>query len=374
MLRRQITLRGHQVEIVQPRPFFGNLLNQPTLRKWLGYIDKYLIFPAKLRSSSRTFDLVHVCDHSNSMYLPHTGGRPASITCHDILAIASAQGRYPEQSISSTGKVQQRWILKHLSTARNIVCVSANTAQELALLSNNAAQNILVIPNPLNFPYSPTSADVVLIMRKRLGIAPEERYLLHIGGEHWYKNRFGVIRIFHYLAAKLNSSGRPLPRLIMAGAALSPEMRDYTTAHNLQSSVIETINPTNEDLRSLYTGASALLFPSLYEGFGWPLIEAQSCGCPVITSNRPPMTEVAGDAALYIDPTDEAAAAALIAANFDRLPSLRHAGLQNAERFHPDRIFPLYERFFTAVARGETPHAAVVIPQNEPVAKQQGTQ
>jgi glycosyltransferase involved in cell wall biosynthesis len=374
MLHQEIALRGHQVEIIQPKPIFGNLVAQPILRKWLGYIDKYLMFPATLRAAARNFDLVHICDHSNSMYLPHTSGRPASITCHDLLAIASAQGRYPEQRISSTGKVQQRWILKHLSAASNVVCVSANTARELAELTGGASQNISVIPNPLNFEYSPATDEAVRDLRKRLGLAPEETYLFHIGGEHWYKNRFGVIRIFNHLVAKLISMGTPVPRLIMAGAPLSPEMRDYIAIHNLQPSVMEVFSPSNEDLRALYTGATALLFPSLYEGFGWPLIEAQSCGCPVITSNRPPMTEVAGPAALYIDPADETGSAGLIATNFDHLPTFRQAGLQNAERFHPEQIFPLYERFLAAVARGETSHSTVVIPHNEPVAKQQGTQ
>jgi glycosyltransferase involved in cell wall biosynthesis len=370
MLCQQIALRGHQVEIVRPKPFFGNLFTQPVLRKWFGYIDKYLLFPAKLRSLSRTFDLVHVCDHSNSMYLPHTGGRPTSITCHDLLGIASAQGRYPEQNISYTGKVLQWWILKHLSAARNVVCVSANTASELAGLTGRAAQNISVIPNPLNLQYSPAPEDAVLCLRKGLGLAPGEPYLFHIGGDLWYKNRFGVIRIFHQLIAKLRTAGVANPRLIMAGTALWPEMRDYITAHNLQSNVIEIVNPSNENLRTLYSGAAALLFPSLYEGFGWPLIEAQSCGCPVITSNRPPMNEVAGDAALYIDPAEEVTAADLIAANFDQLPLLRPSGLRNAERFHPDQIFPLYERLFIAIARGETLPATVVIAQNDPVAKE----
>ena len=85
------------------------------------------------------------------MYLPHTGGCPVSVTCHDLLAIASAQGRYPEQKVSFTGKVQQRWILKYLAAARNVVCVSANTARELAVFSNRPLQNVSVIPNPLNF-------------------------------------------------------------------------------------------------------------------------------------------------------------------------------------------------------------------------------
>ena len=103
----------------------------------------------------------------------------------------------------------------------------------------------------------------------------------------------------------------------MAGAPWSEKMRNFVTANNLGGGVIEIVDPSNEDLRSLYSGAAALLFPSLYEGFGWPLIEAQSCGCPVITSNRPPMTEVAADAALYIDPANESEAAAFIAANLD---------------------------------------------------------
>ena len=110
MLCRHLTLRGHEVEVIRPRVIVGNLAVQPLLRKWLGYVDKYVFFPSQLRSRARDFDLVHVCDHSNSMYLPAAGARPASITCHDLLAIGSAQGRYPQQEISLSGKVQQRWI------------------------------------------------------------------------------------------------------------------------------------------------------------------------------------------------------------------------------------------------------------------------
>ena len=170
MLCQQIDLRGHEVEIVRPKPFFGNLFPQPVLRKWFGYIDKYLLFPAKLRYLSRTFDLVHVCDHSNSMYLPHTGGRPTSITCHDLLGIASAQGRYPEQNISYTGKVLQRWILKHLSAARNVVCVSANTASELAPHDPAAARSV-----ERNWDQLETVLRSALIRAQAQGELPAER-------------------------------------------------------------------------------------------------------------------------------------------------------------------------------------------------------
>ena len=113
---------------------------------------------------------------------------------------------------------------------------------------------------------------------------------------------------------------------------------------------MERVKPPNETLRALYTAAQALLFPSLYEGFGWPLLEAQSCGCPVITSNRPPMTEVAGAGALLIDPESEQEAAQTIAEHLERLGDLREAGFRNLKRFDRDELMRRYEEFFLAAA------------------------
>lgn len=361
-LRTQMTLRGHHVEVTRPQPVFGSLFRHSWLSKWLGYADKYLAFPMKLRAQARGFDLVHICDHSNAVYLPHTAGRPASITCHDLLAIASAQGRYPQQRISATGRLQQRWIRRHLARARNVVCVSCNTANELAEYMNRDTPNIGVIPNALSFPGGPAGQPEIDRVRTSLGLTGGEKYLLHVGGNVWYKNRLGVLRIYNALRAALRDSGLPVFRLVMVGG-FTGEMRDYIKANNLQSAVLEVPGPADEDLRALYTGAIALLFPSLYEGFGWPIIEAQSCGCPVITSNRPPMTEVAADAALYIDPEDELSTAAHIAASLDRLPLLREAGFSNVSRFDPGQIAPRYERFFADVARCHTLEAATPLSQ-----------
>jgi len=107
-----------------------------------------------------------------------------------------------------------------------------------------------------------------------------------------------------------------------------------------------------------------LLFPSLYERSAWRIAEAQSCGCPVITSNRAPMTEIAGPAALYIDPRNEAAAAETIVSKLDGLANLRAAGLENAKRFHPDVVFASYESFFQGVLRTRRV-TDVVIAANE---------
>jgi glycosyltransferase involved in cell wall biosynthesis len=105
---------------------------------------------------------------------------------------------------------------------------------------------------------------------------------------------------------------------------------------------------SNEDLCALYSRAEGLLFPSLEEGFGWPVLEAQASGCPVFTSNRAPMTEVGGDAAVYIDPNNPVTAAEVINQHLDDLQGMRERGLVNAQKFSNlkmrDAYIEIYEQ------------------------------
>ena len=127
-------------------------------------------------------------------------------------------------------------------------------------------------------------------------------------------------------------------------------MHEFVLRNALGDRVVELTNASNEDLQALYSKATALLFPSLREGFGWPIIEAQACGCPVFTSDRVPMTEVGGDAAIYLDPTDPPAAAAVIANSLDRIPQLRQAGLENAKRFSSSAMISSYSSVYQRLA------------------------
>jgi glycosyltransferase involved in cell wall biosynthesis len=166
-----------------------------------------------------------------------------------------------------------------------------------------------------------------------LGVDPGRPYLLHVGGNQWYKNRLGVLRIFEAFCRDPRSEHLAL---VMAGKPFTEALMDFVRAHGLGERVITPGAVYEEDLRALYSRARALLFPSLHEGFGWPVIEAQACGCPVFASNRPPLTEIGGDAAIPIDPEDPSAAAALIAqrlADPDALSDVRQHGRRNAARF-----------------------------------------
>ena len=128
----------------------------------------------------------------------------------------------------------------------------------------------------------------------------------------------------------------------MAGQPFMPEMRRFQYDNAAGRDVIELIDPSNEELQALYSCASLMLFPSLQEGFGWPIIEAQACGCPVVTSNRMPMTEIGGDAATYIDPDNIEEAAATIAGRICARSQPCEKSLKNAERFSASKMISRY--------------------------------
>ena len=128
------------------------------------------------------------------------------------------------------------------------------------------------------------------------------------------------------------------------------------TALGILPRVKEIVSPSSALLRALYSKASALLFTSLVEGFGWPIIEAQACGCPVITSNREPMKSIGGkDAALLVDPDRPAEAAKTIGDRWQWLSSRKDASLGNAARFSQQKAADEYFAFFTAAARQGIP-------------------
>jgi len=349
MLKTGLSSRNYTIELITPPVVFGELpfLKGP-LKKWIGYIDKYLLAPRYIRRKAKNADIVHVCDHSNSMYLKCAGGKPSCITCHDLLAIFSALGRYQDVQVGFTGRMLQRWIASSLKRAKHVVCVSHKTLDDVQSLFPDMHATMKVIHHPLNWNYSPASPEAIAETKAKIGLDDDTEYLFHVGGNQWYKNRLGVMQIF----AALRSYERfQNVKLVMAGKAWPPTLRNYYAQAGLQSSVIQCSNISNEELRALYSGALALLFPSREEGFGWPVLEAQACGCPVITSNRAPMTEIAGNAALFIDPENSQLAAQTIAEHFGETPRLRERGFENLKRFSPEATIGRYQEVYEQVAQ-----------------------
>jgi len=350
MLRRELEARGHVVRLLRPKGLLGKIGGGPAggaVGKWLSYVDQYLLFPAWLWVvSGRGWDVVHICDHSNAVYGPWVRGVSPSITCHDLLAIQAAEGRFPQQRISETGRMLQGWIKRSLLRIRRVVCVSGKTADDLRAMG--AVGEIVVIANPLNNDFSPAGVVAVLEAKQRVGLREDEPYVLQVGGNLWYKNRPGAVRIFEAMQRREEFAGM---RMVMVGHPFTEELVGEVRLLGMEDRVIEVKDPDDGTVRALYTGAAMLLFPSLYEGFGWPIVEAQSCGCLVVTSNREPMREVAGGAAILVDPEQAEEAAAEIAAKWPRREALRAAGLVNVRRFGRQEIMGAYEMFFKGAAK-----------------------
>ncbi|HSH95684.1 MAG TPA: glycosyltransferase family 1 protein, partial [Roseimicrobium sp.] len=273
---------------------------------------KFLLFPIDLRRairrtrSSGQQAVVHICDHSNAMYSLHLAGVPHVITCHDLLAVRSALGHFPENPIGWTGRRLQHWIIRGLRRATSIVCDSEATRRDLLALGGITPDRATTLHIGLNHPYAAREDGWV---KAALAGQPQvERlgpcgYIFHVGGTQWYKNREGLLRLYF---AYVEQGGR-LP-LVMAGKALSARLEAMVAARPEGANVVVLGNVSNEALNALYCRAACLLFPSLQEGFGWPVLEAMSAGCPVVCSARASLPEVGGEAAVYFNPDDEAGA------------------------------------------------------------------
>jgi len=275
--------------------------------KWLGYIDKFILFPHVLRKAARQSDIVHICDHSNAMYVRSISAVPHLITCHDLLAVRAGLGEETYCPLSPMGKILQHWILEGLRSARMIVCDSNATKRDADRLIGSGKVPIRLVLLGLNHPFSVLAKEErSRRLAKIKDLMPDSPFLLHVGASQPRKNRDGVLRIFAKVSDQFSG------QLVFAGEPLTMGLRALAGQLGIGQRVLEVVKPENKVLEALYNGALALIYPSLSEGFGWPIIEAQACGCPVITSNAGPCPEVAGEGALVHEVHDENGFAASI--------------------------------------------------------------
>ena len=355
MLAEGLPTLGIESIVVSPEPRLTRLTPRYRYAGWpkyLGYIDKFFLFPRFLRREIHRHrpDVVHIIDHANSVYAQAAGERPVVATCHDLMQIRAARGEIPQQPIGWSGRMFQRWILRHIAGVGNLVCVSRKTGDDLHRLIPRERSRTHLIHNGLNYPYAKIAAPIAYQRLFTLSNSREFEqtggFYLNVGGGQWYKNRQGLLRIF----AELRRQNSLRPLLVMIGKPLSSADAALADELGVASSIRHFSNVTNEDLAAFYSVARGLIFPSWDEGFGWPIAEAQACGCPVFTSNREPMTEVGGPAAIYFDPANPVDAATRILAARDEEPALRARGLLRAERWTARKMLDHYATLYRQLA------------------------
>ncbi len=333
--------------------FFGN--TKTSIAKWVGYIDKWLFYPLVLKIQSLKIELgkkgtvrYHICDHSNSMYYKWLPENRTSITCHDVLAIKGALG-YKDAYCTSTktGKYLQHLIFKNLKQVNKIACVSNYTLKELSeLVGDEKPQNAnwQTIPNSFNSSFSKIPSSDSNAILKNFGTDSNVPFIFHVGSSHERKNRQLLIKLLGVIKDEWNGI------VIFAGEKLNEELLQLVEKYGLQKRIIDVGKITHEELVAFYSSCFVFIFPSLSEGFGWPIIEAQACEAPVITVNYSPMNEVAGEAALFANPNNLSD----FKMAFDKLKDeklrtqLIQKGKQNIERFRLDIVTKEYIRFINS--------------------------
>ena len=288
-------------------------------------IRSLTLIPAALRR--RRIDVFHGMDHVGVPFVGKSGKYVATV--HDVIPLI----------------LPETFTLRHRLVARAALARVRQTA-DLAIVPSRAVKDdvvrhlglpddrVVVTPEgcePRFRPAAATSVDEVVV---RYRLPP--RYLLAVGIRDPRKNITALLHAF----ARLRQGGRIDAglRLVLAGARGRLDEPAFRTARSLglDQAVVFPGFIDDDHLPALYSGAALFVFPSLYEGFGLPVLEAMACGVPVVTSDAASMPEVAGGAALLVDPRNVDALAAAIAQGLSDeglRRRLRSAGLARAGQF-----------------------------------------
>jgi len=258
--------------------------------------------------------------HSPYPIMPYRPGLPAVVTIHDLIPLIQP-ARYSTRA---------RWLFGltvrlAARAAQRIITVSQASAADLRTRLGIPARKLVTVLEAADPAFAPQPAAAVAALKGRLGLPPD--YVLYFGGNKPHKNLERLVRAY------LRLSDAPL--LVIAGQweARYPNARNIVKEAGAEGRVRFLGPVTAADAPALYSGARLFVFPSVYEGFGLPPLEAMACGAPVACSGASSLPEVVGEAALLFDPLDEAAIGATIKralGDDSLLADLRRRGLAQA--------------------------------------------
>ena len=355
MIFNNLSKSGHDVKLLQP-PIILNLFPWPQkVKKWIGFIDKFIIFKFILYRKKKWADIIHILDHSNSIYITKNNNKPFLTTCHDLIGIRKNKD-YPKISNSSYfNKFFQSKVSKGLTRSKYIICVSIATMNDCHNILKIKKNKMKVIYNSLNFHYKPLKKNMTNSILKKLKIDRNKEYFMHVGSNEWYKNKIGLLKIFLNLVKKFKLDVNLI--LVSSSAFLGTtsklenDLRNFAIKNKIIDRLFILNNISNHEMSAIYSGSKGLIFPSIIEGAGLPVIEAQACGCPVFVSNRAPMTEYAGRAAIFFNPQRPSLAAKKIFKNLKNNIKLRNKGFKNILKFSKFKSKLLYIEIYKNIIK-----------------------
>jgi len=281
---------------------------------------------------------------------------PAVVTIYDLQPFS------PYSRLSAAKKTFLRWRLRSTVKSNAILLpMSYATAADLQQVLGAEPNRMSVIPPVLEEVFRPVSSEAIETCRRRYNLPAE--FWLYVSHMYPHKNHGRLLEAYRAMKLQQPTSwplvlrGDP-----QRGTTTIPQL---ILKFGLSKEVIILPRLDRNDLPALYGAASAMVFPSLYEGAGIPVLEAQACGCPVVASGTSALREFGGDAALYFDPlaaADICRAMMSVAADSATRAGLRERGLERARVYREtsvvERLLAAYKLAAGTTDHEVTPHAA----------------
>lgn len=330
---RVLTSHGVAVERAFAPWWLWYTLRHPRSRRWRTH-------PAVAAARAGEFDTVLLADQAMAHHIAAFPKAHVVVALHDVISLEAR--RYGEGRLESLARRTSMWApVRAFPQASAVLAVSTFAAESAQRRLRLPPGRVRVVPNALHEgfrPLPPGEAEAFLAARG-IALPPGRPRVLSIGHTRGYKN----------LPALLEAMESPAlgdAVLVRVGEPLGGRLRNAARVLREAGRLFELGHLPGELLPAAYAACDVLAQPSLAEGFGYPIIEAQACGVPVVCSDGGALPEVAGAAAVVVPLAsgsfveDFAGALAGVLADTDRASALRSAGFENVRRFAPDAIAP----------------------------------
>lgn len=326
LTRELAAIDSQDVQLTQFRPQLGAAGYLPAAANLRMRAARYVEYPRHAGAAQGQVN--HILDHGYAHLMRVLDPSRTVLTVHDLIPILAGRGM-----IRGVERPRRSWLSEYTARfyrrAARIIAISENTRSDLIRHCGCDPGRVEVIYFGNRTDLSPMTLAERAAARVRLGL-PQGEELILITGQQYYKNQETSLAVVR----QLEDEGRAV-RLVRVGRDTAMWGAAVQGA-GIRRPVIQLSFVPDENMCDLYNAVDCLLFPSWYEGFGLPPVEAMACGTPVVTSNAASLPEAAGDAALTADPDDVETLAAHVARLLDDV-ALREEqvkrGLQHAKRF-----------------------------------------